>query len=53
MTKKLVAGEEIRAIVGRQHGIHASRAAEEIKPALRLVVPDRRIGAAVPHLFTL
>ena len=46
----LVAGEEIRAILCGQHGQHATRTAQELKPAIGLVVPDIRVGAAAPHV---
>ena len=45
----LVAGEEVRTIVRGQHGQHPTRAAQELEPAIRLVVPDIRVGAAAPH----
>ncbi len=45
----LVAGEEVRAILCGKHGQHATRAAQELKPAIGLVVPDIRVGAAAPH----
>jgi hypothetical protein len=47
--RKLVAGEEVWAIVRGQHGKFTTRAAQEVKPALRLVIPDGRILFAVPH----
>ena len=45
----LVAGEEVRAIIRGQHGQDPTRAAQKLKPAIGLVVPDIRVGAAAPH----